>query len=173
VLLHLLPGLALYARAHHPPPAGAPVVLRSLLDSPGARSARATLPSTPATLHSVWVVPFVAYCAWQVAYGLVLQASPLRDYILFNRLDTSYRTLARRAAGADNVWSRLCRGRDGRAPAARKVLGYGFLQVLFTAVTLAAAAPAHAGHASTVAWQAAKFAVPLYFGARAAGDRGP
>lgn len=119
------------------------------------------------------MAPFAVYCVWQVLYGLILQASPLRDFILSRRLDTSYRTLARRAAGADNVWSRLCRGKDGNGSATRKVAGYGFLQVLFTAVTLGAAAPAHATHASTIAWQAAKFAVPLYFGARAAGDRGP
>ncbi len=171
VLLHLLPGLALYARAHHPPPASVPGVLRALLASPGATAARAH--STPPTFTSLWAAPFAVYCVWQVLYGLILQASPLRAYILSRRLDTSYRTLARRAAGADNVWSRLCRGRDGKAPAARKVAGYGFLQVLFTAVTLGAAAPAHANHASAVAWQAAKFAVPLYFGARVAGDRGP
>jgi hypothetical protein len=113
------------------------------------------------------------YVAWQVAYGLILQASPLRELILARRLDTSYRTLARRAAGAGNIWARICRGWHGEGGPWRKVMGYGFLQVLFTAVTLGLAAPAHATHASTVAWQAAKFAVPLYYGARVAGDRGP
>lgn len=171
VLLHLLPGLALYARTHHPPPVDAPEFLKTLLASPGAVAARAA--TTPPTFASLWLAPFAVYVVWQVAYGLILQASPLRDYILARKLDTSYRTLARRAAGAKNVWARICRGSDGTAPPLRKVMGYGFLQVLFTAFTLGVAAPAHATHATTVVWQAAKFAVPLYFGARVAGDRGP
>ena len=171
VLLHLLPGLALYARAHHPPPPTAPAFLRFLLASPGAVAARAA--PAPPTFASLWAAPFGVYVAWQVAYGLILQASPLRELILARRLDTSYRTLARRAAGAGNIWARICRGWHGEGGPWRKVMGYGFLQVLFTAVTLGLAAPAHATHASTVAWQAAKFAVPLYYGARVAGDRGP
>jgi len=58
----------------------------------------------------LWLVaaPLAFYCAWQLAYFLIVQVA-CRDFILRERYDTSYTCLARRAQKTNNVRNRIVR----------------------------------------------------------------
>jgi hypothetical protein len=150
VWLHTLPGLALFARKWHG-------------DGPAA-----TTPTLTATLTDGFFLPLAFYAAWQLAYFLFVHLLCGR-FIVAHRYDTSYRALARRVAAVDNVWNRLVR----RGSVPRRLAMYGALQAAFSAAWLVVALAVTSYYPLHLAWQAAKTAVPLWFGALHTFDRAP
>lgn len=69
VLIHQMPGLALFALKHYPPPGH---VARYL---PGGSRAE----GSPPKFSFFWsfVAPVLFYLGWQLAYFLIVQVSPL------------------------------------------------------------------------------------------------
>lgn len=76
VLMHLLPGLAMYAHKHFPDP---PATLRGLLRPSPSGSESESLSSAfhsrtpPGGVFWLFVMPMVFYLAWQFLYFLVVQ----------------------------------------------------------------------------------------------------
>jgi hypothetical protein len=126
------------------------------------------LPPSPAPIARpvlLWSVaaPLLFYCAWQLAYYLVVQVL-MRAFILREGYDTSYTCLARRAAKNNNVWNRIVR----KGSALRRCAAYGALQLAFTVASVVGLAlPAYLlGPRAGALVQLAKVAVPLWYGAR-------
>ena len=78
---------------------------------------------------TLWLLaaPLAFYLAWQALYWLAVQVVG-RRYVCANKLDTSYRCLARRAQRANNVWARIVL----QGSTARRLVMYGLLQLAFT-----------------------------------------
>lgn len=180
VLIHLMPGLAMYAHHHLPRVATLRQILRcaSMLRHPttalhfgvcciegdGAQTAQqaAMLGDGSYAAAAVWLMaaPLAFYSVWQLMYWFLVQVV-FRQRICRDKMDTSYRCLARRASRAGSPLSRLIlRGSTGR-----RVAMYGALQLAFTVGTLAAFVPTfYSWHAAFI-WQVFKFALPVYYGA--------
>ncbi|KAI8469372.1 MAG: hypothetical protein J3K34DRAFT_522153 [Monoraphidium minutum] len=175
VLMHLLPGLALFANRYFTPPAlrgwrGLAACARRAL---AARSLAACglgcgggfaapVPARPDNLW-FWLVaaPLAYYLAWQLLYWFVVQIL-LRGFIKRGGYDTSYNCLARRAAKHDNIWNRLVR----RGSIARRVSMYGLLQLAFTAIALTAFLPTYSSFHLALAYQVIKLWLPILYGSR-------
>jgi len=128
----------------------------------GPLPAASPLAARPVLLWSV-AAPLAFYCAWQLAYFLVVQVV-FRAVILRGRYDTSYGCLARRAQKSDNVWNRVVR----RGSPLRRCAAYGALQLGFTVASVCCLAlPAYLlGPRAGALAQLVKVAVPLWYGAR-------
>lgn len=168
VMLHLLPGLAMYALHHHPAQSSGSVTPHGALASPGwlagwqpgvALGSVGLQGWWPAALWLL-LVPLAFYMAWQFVYWLVVQVM-CGGLIKRCNLDTSYKCLARRARRANNIWSRLVL----RGSRARRLFWYGLLQFAFTAITLLVFVPTYYSAHLALAWQVCKFVFPLYHGA--------
>jgi hypothetical protein len=72
-----------------------------------------------------------------------------RRFILARGYDTSYTTLARRAAKTNNVWNRLVR----RGSVARRVAVYGALQFAFTLICTLGFLPTYFSYWAAMAFQ--------------------
>mmetsp|Transcript_3008 Transcript_3008/g.7455 ORF Transcript_3008/g.7455 Transcript_3008/m.7455 type:complete len:368 (-) Transcript_3008:383-1486(-) len=175
VLVHLLPGLAMFAYTHHWPQPASSHTLRSVLQltlAPGA--SQHSSPDAPSGMSSrqamhvqgaaavQWLViaPLAFYMAWQLLYFLVVQVL-FRPLIRARRYDTSYNCLARRAARSESGLNTLVRS----GSVARRITMYGALQLGFTIVTGAWAAATYYCYPLAVAWQVVKWVAPLYYGA--------
>ncbi|KAF8072782.1 GPC1 [Scenedesmus sp. PABB004] len=186
VLMHHLPGLALYAHRHHTPRAlrgwrglarAAAGLARGQLPPLGAAPAP---PSRPEHL-ALWLgaAPLVFYAVWQLLYFLAVQergggaaagrAVVWRSFILSHGYETSYTCLAARAAKTNNFWNRLVR----RGSIARRCAVYGALQLAFTVLCLVLFVPTYLDWRLALLLQAAKFVVPLYYGCRFAAVKAP
>ena len=168
VLVHVLPGLALFARKWHTSvPASIPAPLATLARGGGP-------PPPPVTLMDAItdgvLLPMVFYGAWQLFYFIFVHLAYGR-FIVTHRYDTSYRALARRTAAVHSVWGCIVR----RGSPTRRIVVYGALQAAFTAGWLVAVLPATAAsiYPLSLAWQAIKVALPLYYGALHSLDRAP
>ena len=196
-LVHVLPGAALFARevtvtaAAAAAAAGEGKQRRPFFGGRVKAERQQQKDSLLWSLRYQFLAPLLFYLAWQLLYFCVVQLA-LRDSILENRHDTSYRCLARRAARADNVWNLVVRGRERcgvtgtlkPAPsssevderrglrrgttAAARCLRFGAVQLAFTAATLAAAAAVVRDARLWGSWQVVKFAAPLWYGVEAA-----
>ncbi|KAK9834072.1 hypothetical protein WJX81_007832 [Elliptochloris bilobata] len=169
VLLHLLPGLALFVYRHMNAPMSIEGVVQhisSLLPGRGHLAACAPIAGLPVdapvpNLMWTFVAPMLFYCAWQLCYFVFVQIV-FRKFILVHEYETSYRALARRAARTNNFWNRLVR----KGSAMRRCATFGAVQAVFTLITLAAAVLVSQSVYLGLAWQVVKFATPVYYGAR-------
>ncbi|KAK9835776.1 hypothetical protein WJX74_007661 [Apatococcus lobatus] len=181
VLMHGLPGLALFMHRHFPPPETAVEGLRhaachilparwQLSSREGSAAAEPQLWQQDTTTSLVWsfLLPLGFYALWQLVYFLIVQVA-CRGIILRNKFETSYSTLAKRAAKSNNFWNRLVR----KGSKARRVVMYGLLQAVFTVVFLAFALPLHRFFWVGCLWQVVKIIVPVYYGSRYQCERVP
>ncbi|MEW5316845.1 MAG: hypothetical protein WDW38_008190 [Sanguina aurantia] len=178
VLIHILPGIALYMDRHFSPPPSdlsAASSYQTLLESMGQPASHDAVPGHCGggegwwwTVRYLGLAPLAFYVAWQLCYFLIVQVTFGR-FIRAGGYDTSYASLARRAAKKNNILNRVVR----RGSALRRVAVYGFLQLLFTLVSICWAVLSW--HSFTVAtvWQVAKIVVPLWYGARYQCERLP
>eukprot|EP01025_Chloroclados_australasicus_P068792 TRINITY_DN958_c0_g1_i3.p2 TRINITY_DN958_c0_g1~~TRINITY_DN958_c0_g1_i3.p2 ORF type:complete len:486 (+),score=50.96 TRINITY_DN958_c0_g1_i3:89-1459(+) len=188
VLIHLLPGLAMFAQRYFDAPRGLgeiyesmkciavssikvrnPEDLYSILQC--NRSIQADSPYTPYTQDTLlwyFIAPMVFYIVWQFIYWLIVQVI-FRDLILRKGYDTSYSALARRAAKSNSFWNRFVR----RGSLARRVALYGALQLVFMLVMFVGFIPVYKSFALGLLWQIIKVVVPLYYGSRYQCERLP
>lgn len=185
VLIHSMPGLALYCHRYFSA-TQQPLLLLQQVTAPllrltgssgravagggfslGQRAVAYPPPCPEPALLWLFAAPMAFYVAWQLVYWLVVQVLCHR-IIKAGKYDTSYLTLSRRARRANNVWYRLVQG----TPARRLIL-YGLLQLAFTLVTLMIGAATYSSFALGTAWQAIKLIAPLYYGARHQCERLP
>jgi hypothetical protein len=161
VLIHLLPGLAMYAHRHLPrltswaqlagcaPRLGAAATALQFAGCVADAAPAPLAPALPLDRPALWLLaaPMAFFAAWQALYFLVVQVAcgPL---IRRRRLDTSYRCLARRAARADNALARLVL----RGSTARRLALYAALQAAFTVAALLAAAPTYYSWHAAFVW---------------------
>lgn len=180
VLMHLLPGLAMFANRYYPSPAG----WRGMLDAgcnllsgawfdPAAASQHVPLQQQQQTPSGselplqdnkyTWLLaaPLLFYASWQIIYWFVVQVA-CRSFILRNGYDTSYNCLARRAAKTNNFWNRTIR----RGSLPRRCFMYGLTQLVFTVICLAGYAVVHHSFKLGMLWQVIKVVAPVYFGSR-------
>lgn len=180
VLIHLLPGLAMFAHRHMPRLSHwgqledcAPLLQHSktALEFPACVSMQARL--MPQHVHAVagnWVsmtciwligMPLLFYSIWQCVYWILVQVV-LRRYIQRNHLDTSFKCLARRERRKQSIWSRMIFAGSTRD----QIVKFGVFQMLFTLVTLLLFIPTYFSWHVAFLYQTAKFMIPTYFGAR-------
>jgi hypothetical protein len=176
VLIHLLPGLAMYAHHHLPrlQSWGQLAYCLPLLKSPSTALHFTSCVSLEAPLAAsltkhwisttlVWLIaaPVVFYIMWQLVYWFVVQIC-CRKYIKKNNLDTSFKCLARRAIRSDSVLADIVL----RGSVNRQICMYGMLQLLFTLGTLCFFVPTYYSWHLALVWQVLKFFIPMYYGAR-------
>lgn len=173
VLIHLLPGLALFSWIHLPRvDVAALKACSALLKTPDTAlyfGSCATLASPPIERSHreddifMWVigVPMFVYVFWQVWYLLVVEFL-LRDYQI--GLDTSFKCLGRRERrrGDASIWNRIVFS----GSRTRQVLAFAGVQSLFTLCSLLAFVPTYYHWQIGLAWQVAKVALPLHYGAK-------
>lgn len=176
VLIHLLPGLGMYAH-HHLPRLSSWRQLAAclpLLKSPGTALHFTSCVSLEAPLSAalarhwvsttlIWLLaaPMAFYVTWQMLYWLIVQVC-CRKYIKRKNLDTSFKCLARRAIRSDSKLADLVL----QGSPQRQVFMFGFLQLLFTIGTLLVFIPTYFSWHIALLWQVVKFLVPQYYGAR-------
>ncbi|KAK3272103.1 hypothetical protein CYMTET_19581 [Cymbomonas tetramitiformis] len=133
VLLHFLPGLAVFSHIfHRKPNCEGELIVFACKDSE---------PQLERSHFHLLVSPFLFYCAWQLIYFVVVHIY-LRDHLLRNKeIDTSYRALARRAQKSNNWLNRFVR----KGPAFHRVAKYGLIQATYTIATIAVVYPFY-GH---------------------------
>lgn len=117
-LMHLLPGLAMFAHWHLPSGAAS-------WREHGAPGAPSRLPEVAAwspRTRLLWGVlaPLAFYAAWQLWYWLAVQVL-FEGHIQRRGRDTSYRCLTRRAKRAQNFLARIVL----RGSKARRIVAYG------------------------------------------------
>lgn len=176
VLVHLMPGLAMYAHRHLPrlhsltQLIGCADKLRSAATalgfsscvSDGGRLSPGLPPGVLSGLTWTFAVPMLFYAAWQLVYFIVVQVLS-ETVIRGGNFDTSYKCLARRAVRANNGLSRLVLN----GPTARRLVVYGALQAAYTAAALLfVAVPCYYSWHLAFIWQVAKFVLPVNYGAR-------
>ncbi|WIA28892.1 hypothetical protein OEZ86_011416 [Tetradesmus obliquus] len=167
VLMHLLPGLAMFAHRHYTPSGlrgwqGIAQYAAQLLH--GHIMPTGSVPPASYPQHTLlWLVaaPLLFYIVWQLLYYLVVQVL-FRSFILRNGYETSYICLARRAAKNNNFWNRLVR----RGSITRRLLVYGGLQLLFTVICCSVFLPTYFSFPLAVAYQVVKVVFPVYYGSR-------
>ena len=176
VLIHLLPGLAMFSHRHMPRLSSwsqietcAPLFqhAKTALQFPACVSMQA--PESSQMLHnpgntilvSLIGLPLVFYLIWQTIYWFVVQVL-LKSYIQKNHLDTSFKCLARRERRKNSIWSRLVLSGSTNA----QILKFGIFQTLFTLGTLILFIPTYFSWHVAFLYQTAKFLIPTYFGAR-------
>lgn len=162
VLIHLLPGLALFAhraggRGPQPTPSSAWMAYFDWSHKLPSEFLEARVSSL------LWLLaaPLAFYCAWQLLYFLIVQVC-FRRFILQHHYETSYIQLARRAAKTNNFWNRLVR----RGSALRRCVAYGTLQLVFTLLALMLFIPTYFYFPLGYAWQVVKFVAPVYYGSK-------
>ena len=176
VLIHLLPGLAMYSH-HHLPRLSSWHQLKEclpLLQSPTSAMHFSSCVSLEAPLAEslskhwisttlVWLIaaPMAFYVMWQFIYWLVVQVC-CRGIIKRGNLDTSFKCLARRALRSDSILAEIVL----KGSPQRQIFMYGFLQALFTLGTLAVFVPTYYSWHIALLWQVFKFLLPMYYGAR-------
>eukprot|EP01024_Parvocaulis_polyphysoides_P022250 TRINITY_DN20640_c0_g1_i5.p2 TRINITY_DN20640_c0_g1~~TRINITY_DN20640_c0_g1_i5.p2 ORF type:complete len:282 (-),score=30.67 TRINITY_DN20640_c0_g1_i5:887-1732(-) len=188
VLIHLLPGLAMFAQRYFDAPRGLGEIYSSmrcivltaikvrkpddlytiLQCNHSFKSDANIIPYKQENYMWYFVAPIVFYAAWQFIYWLLVQVF-FRDLILRKGYDTSYNTLARRAAKTNNFWNRFVR----RGSLARRVALYGVLQLVFTLVMFLFFIPIYKSFALGLLWQIIKVVVPLFYGSRYQCERLP
>ncbi len=174
VLIHLLPGLAFFSWMHLPRVEWASLkACSNLLATPETAlqfGACATLSSSPAERShkedgAVWLigVPMLFYLIWQICYLLVVEVA-LAGYVERNGLDTSYKCLRRRERrkGDASIWNRIV----FTGSRWRQLMAFAGVQSLFTLGSLLIFVPTYQYWIIGLAWQVAKFAIPLHFGAQ-------
>eukprot|EP00878_Enallax_costatus_P016007 GHUV01016783.1.p1 GENE.GHUV01016783.1~~GHUV01016783.1.p1 ORF type:complete len:261 (+),score=62.45 GHUV01016783.1:953-1735(+) len=167
VLMHLLPGLALFAHRYHTPSGirgwqGISQYLMQLVH--GHVVPAGQVPQLAAPKHQLlWLVgaPLLFYITWQGIYFLIVQVL-CRSFIKQNGYETSYICLARRAAKTNNFWNRLVR----RGSITRRILMYGLLQLLFTVICITVFLPTYHLYALAFVYQVVKVVFPVYYGSR-------
>lgn len=155
VLIHLLPGLALFAQRHFPPPASVSHI--RLLNS----ASYAGEAGSSAIFWWLLVAPLVFYAAWQTVYWFTVQVC-CQQYIRKHGYETSYSCLAKRAAKTNNVWNRIVR----KGCKARRLCMFGAIQLVFTLGCLLLFIPLYHSFCLSCIWQVVKVAVPVYYGSR-------
>lgn len=176
VLIHLMPGLAMYAHRHLPRVTTWNQIMSCI---PKLRSAATALnfsgcitdkgplsSALPLEWKScmMWLMlaPMVFYAIWQFIYFLAVQVLS-ENAIRRDNLDTSYKCLARRAARANNFLARLVLQGKLR----RRLFLYGLLQAAYTAAALlVVAVPTYYSWHLAFLWQVTKFVLPVHYGAR-------
>jgi len=182
VMIHLLPGLALFGNRFFPGPKGAAGVGRALWElaaSPlSARPASAVATQVRETYLRLAVAPpdgtwdlspgeawaamvagpLAVYVAWQLAYWLVVQVLLLGLFKRDREYQTSFKWLTQRRSGW--VIRQINRGRPRR-----RIVCFGLVQLMFTVVTGGLAIAVYRSFWGVLAWQAAKAAMALWFGA--------
>ncbi|EIE25281.1 hypothetical protein COCSUDRAFT_40577 [Coccomyxa subellipsoidea C-169] len=156
VLIHLLPGLALFAHRYAPVPESLLSVWRRVV---GGEQSVAV--AEPAGIFWIFGAPLVFYVIWQLMYFIIVQVM-CRQIIQKHGYDTSYNALARRAAKSNNVWNRLVR----KGSIARRVCMYGLVQAVFTITVLIMFIPVYYNFYLSFAWQVMKVVFPVYYGAQ-------
>ncbi|KAL6784644.1 hypothetical protein ACKKBF_B02630 [Auxenochlorella protothecoides x Auxenochlorella symbiontica] len=155
-LMHLLPGLAMFAHQHFGP--GTETwAARLQRPAPAPALSWQKRSDLPALLGWRVAAPLLFYAAWQLHYWLVVQVGFARR-IQARGHDTSFRCLSRRAKRAGNLLAAVVL----HGSVARRVVVYGLLQAVFTLSTLALAQPSLTSFPVACAWQVAKFALPLW-----------
>lgn len=155
VLIHLLPGLALFAQRHFSPPESVSCI--SLITSTQYGGEH----DGSATFWWFLVAPFIFYATWQTAYWLIVQVC-CQHCIKKHGYETSYSCLAKRAAKTNNVWNRIVR----KGCKARRLCMFGGIQLVFTLACLLLFIPLYHSFYLSCIWQVVKFAVPVYYGSR-------
>lgn len=155
VLIHLLPGLAMFAYRHYPTPQG--YWFSHLPFFKGGREPYLD----QGRLQWLVLAPMMFYLCWQLMYFLVVQVA-LRSWILKHKYDTSYSCLARRAAKTNNFWNRLVR----RGSPLRRCFMYGLIQLAFTFLSLVWVNAIYHSFALGCVWQVLKVGIPLYYGSQ-------
>jgi hypothetical protein len=167
VLMHLLPGLALFAHRYHTPPGlrgwrsisqYLPQLLRGSVTPTGQ------VPQLPPLTHCLlWLIvaPLLFYITWQLVYFVIVQVLCC-SFIKQNGYDTSYTCLARRAAKTNNIWNRLVR----RGSITRRILMYGLLQLVFTITCIMVFLPTYFSYQLAFVYQVVKVVFPVYYGSR-------
>jgi hypothetical protein len=143
-LIHLLPGLSLFA-------------LRHLVSD---LSITHLLTSTKEMYLWMILGPIAFHCTWQLGYYLLVQVA-FRSYILHHKLETSYRGLATRAKKSDNWLHHFIR----RGSAMRRISLFGGFQLAFTLVSMVIGIASFNSFKMGVIWQVVKFGAPLWYGA--------
>eukprot|EP00889_Picochlorum_renovo_P001458 jgi/Picre1/28488/NNA_003892.t1 len=154
VLIHLLPGLAMYAHHHLP-----------RLSSWSQIAYCAPLLKSPATaLQFTACVSLEAPEAAQVTMTQTLDIDNVvyRRYIKTNNLDTSFKCLARRAVRSNSVLADICL----QGSTNRQICMFGFMQLIFTMMTLVFFVPTYYSWHAALLLQVFKFFLPMYYGAR-------
>lgn len=178
VLIHLLPGLAMYAHHHLPRLSSWSQIAycAPLLKSPATalqftacvsleapQAAQVTMTKHWISTTCIWLfaVPLVFYMVWQVSYWFFVQVV-YRRYIKTNNLDTSFKCLARRAVRSNSVLADICL----QGSTNRQICMFGFMQLIFTMMTLVFFVPTYYSWHAALLLQVFKFFLPMYYGAR-------
>lgn len=176
VLIHLMPGLAMYAHRHLPRVTTWNQIMSCIpklqraataLNFSGCITDKGPLSSgLPLEWKTcmMWLVlaPMLFYGVWQLIYFLAVQVL-FENTIRKDNLDTSYKCLARRAARADNLLARIVLQGKIR----RRVFLFGILQAAYTAAALLVlAVPTYYSWHLAFLWQVTKFVLPVHYGAR-------
>lgn len=176
VLIHLLPGLAMFSHRHMPRLSSwsqietcAPLFQHSktVLQFPACVSSMHVSPESSQLVHwdillvSLIGMPLVFYLIWQAIYWILVQVL-LEGYIRRNHLDTSFKCLARRGRRKNSMLSRLILSGSANA----QIVKFGIFQTLFTLGTLFLFIPTYFSWHLAFLYQAVKFMIPTYFGAR-------
>jgi hypothetical protein len=178
VLIHLLPGLALFAWMHLPRAEWMQIKLCSqLLKTPETAlqfGTCATLSSTPfeeeheeSSMRGslVWLVllPMSFYVIWQLFYYIAVEVV-MKNVIRKDDYDTSFKCLRRRERRKDHsIWNTLVFNQSWSSK--RQVLAYGIFQFFFTLGSLCVFVPTYFVWSLGFLWQVAKFVIPIMNGA--------
>lgn len=125
VLVHLLPGLALFALQHAPFPTAISqnAALRVLSLADKFQQQQQHLRQHPfLSAQLIWLVvaPLGFYAVWQLSYWFIVQVC-CEKFIIQHKYDTSYSCLAKRAAKTNSLLNRFIR----RGCKARRVFLFG------------------------------------------------
>lgn len=165
VLIHLLPGLAVWAHRHFPAPLEVHAAAAKAAHTVGWTSFGAPAVQQPKQQAPSWLLmlaaPLMFYAVWQALYWVIVQVL-LGSYIKSHGFHTSYSSLAQRAKKANNIWSRLVL--QGRP--ARRVCLFGLLQLVFTLGCLCLVIPVYKSFTLSLIWQFLKVVFPIWHGAR-------
>lgn len=174
VLIHLLPGLAMFSWNHLPRVEWSALKACShLLMSPEtalqfgycASSSSTATRRTYQEDDALWLigVPMLVYVVWQALYLLVVEVL-LAGYVRRRGLDSSFLCLRRRELrkGDASVWNQIV----FTGSRSRQVLAFAGVQALFTFGSLLVFVLTYYWWTAGLAWQVMKFLLPLHFGAR-------
>ena len=125
VLVHLLPGLALFALQHAPFPTASSqnAALRVLSLADKFQQQQQHLRQHPLpSAQLIWLVvaPLGFYAVWQLSYWFIVQVC-CEKFIIQHKYDTSYSCLAKRASKTNSLLNRFIR----RGCKARRIFLFG------------------------------------------------
>eukprot|EP00798_Chlamydomonas_sp_ICE-L_P030447 gene30447-35457_t len=177
VLMHLLPGLAMFAHRWLAPGVSLESGLSWLwaaltwdptkgglgqeLNSSSAHDNFLQVEGFQASLIWLLGAPLAVYCLWQALYGITVQLV-FRRFILSRGYTTSYSSLASKAAKANSFLNNFVR----RGSSARRVCIFGLFQLAFTLLTFVIGFAAYRYFHLALLWTAVKIVVPLYYGSK-------